>query len=204
MNHKKGYASAAEALRSKAAGIPGAVIDEKCPCGRVHVDVPKTPKAKADPPVRARPGAMTAAAALVLAGGATVAEAARQHQVDPERLEDRAGQLFRQAVMERDQWTCQHCGAMATEVQHVIARGAGGTSDPVVAFGTANGVALCRDSHLLAESRDPEMYRLGFWRRQGEIPGMAPIYQLTEYGRLRLWLTADGGTTQADPRRAAA
>lgn len=42
MNHRRGYATAEEAMRSKAfLTVPGATLDTGCPCGQVHVDVPK-------------------------------------------------------------------------------------------------------------------------------------------------------------------
>jgi hypothetical protein len=43
VNHRKGYVTAAEAARSKAAQVPGAVIDEHCRCGLVHVNAPAAP-----------------------------------------------------------------------------------------------------------------------------------------------------------------
>lgn len=154
--------------------------------------------------LRARPGSMTAAVALVLAGAATVAQASWDFEVDPERLERQAARAFRRAVMERDDWTCRECGAMATEVQHRVARGMGGTADPRIAFGLANGVALCARSHRLAEKRDPGLYDRGFWRWQGEDPAEVPITAAAEWGQERLWLLPDGETSRSDPRRAAA
>lgn len=42
MNHKKGYATAEEAMRSKAyLTVPGATLDLNCPCTLVHVDLPR-------------------------------------------------------------------------------------------------------------------------------------------------------------------
>jgi len=37
VNHLKGYATVAAAMRSKAAQQPGAWLDEKCPCRMIHV-----------------------------------------------------------------------------------------------------------------------------------------------------------------------
>ncbi len=43
MNHRKGYRTFAEAMRSKAAQVPGATIEENCRCGLVHVNQPAAP-----------------------------------------------------------------------------------------------------------------------------------------------------------------
>jgi hypothetical protein len=43
VNHKKGYLTAEQAARSKAAQVPGATIDENCRCGMVHVNAPAEP-----------------------------------------------------------------------------------------------------------------------------------------------------------------
>lgn len=43
MNHKKGYLTAGQAARSKAAQVPGATIEEGCRCGLVHVNAPAAP-----------------------------------------------------------------------------------------------------------------------------------------------------------------
>jgi 5-methylcytosine-specific restriction endonuclease McrA len=49
--------------------------------------------------------------------------------------------------MTRDRWTCQECGAPATQVDHVVPVIDGGTDDP------ANLRALCRE-HNLARRTD--------------------------------------------------
>jgi hypothetical protein len=43
VNHKKGFLTAEQAMRSKAAQVPGATIDENCRCGMVHVNAPAEP-----------------------------------------------------------------------------------------------------------------------------------------------------------------
>jgi hypothetical protein len=43
VNHKKGYLTAGQAMRSKAAQVPGATIDENCRCGMIHVNAPAEP-----------------------------------------------------------------------------------------------------------------------------------------------------------------
>jgi hypothetical protein len=43
VNHRKGYLTVAQAMRSKAAQVPGAAIEENCRCGMVHVNAPAVP-----------------------------------------------------------------------------------------------------------------------------------------------------------------
>lgn len=178
-------------------------LQAKTQLKRTRKLAPGTPKPRARAP-RAASGTMKGAVVLVLAGQATVAQAARELDVDPGRLEERCAREFRRICMERDNWTCQECGAVATEVQHRVARGAGGTSDPVVAFSPANGVGLCGDSHRLAESRDQEMHDRGFWLRQDEDPAGVPVRARTEYGHEVRWLRPDGTVSLTGPAEVAA
>jgi hypothetical protein len=80
----------------------------------------------------------------------------------------------------------------------------GGCSDPKIAFGMCNGISLCRKCHSVAERRDPLMHALGFWLETTEDPALAPVVVLTRSGRMRRWLTADGGWTADAPEGAAA
>ena len=159
----------------------------------------------AGPKPRARRGAMQAAVSLVLAGECTVAQAARQHDVDPDRLDDQADAEFRRLVLERDSYTCQECGELATEVQHRVARGMGGTANPRIAFGRANGVSMCRRSHRLAEARDEGLYARGFWLWQTQDPETVPVKVPGPFGSFQsLWLLPNGEVTGTDPAEAAA
>lgn len=153
---------------------------------------------------RARRGSMAAAVALVMSGEVTVAQAARECGVDADRLGDRAAAEFRRRVMERDHYACLECGELATEVQHRVARGMGGTADPRIAFGLPNGVSLCARSHRLAEARDPGMYARGFWRWRGEDPARVPVHAFAEYGYELLWLLPNGETARTSPFEEAA
>ena len=69
MNHRKGYVTAAAAMRSKAAQVPGATIDENCRCGLVHVDPPAAPL---DPNRNSGPSAAVRALVLARDGHACV------------------------------------------------------------------------------------------------------------------------------------
>jgi len=69
VNHKKGYLTAAEAARSKAAQVPGATIEENCRCGLVHVNAPAAPL---DPDRNSGPSAAVRALCLARDGYACV------------------------------------------------------------------------------------------------------------------------------------
>jgi len=59
-------------------------------------------------------------------------------------------QLWRRAIMERDKWICQYCGAPAEHIDHVIPRCQGGTDD------LANLVAACASCNCSKGGRTPE------------------------------------------------
>lgn len=81
-----------------------------------------------------------------------------------------------------DNAVCECCGTYlgryGGQVQHIVARGMGGTSNPVLGT-AANGGLLCGTAqsgdHGLAESRDPGMRRKGFWLPQGTDPRRVPM-----------------------------
>lgn len=81
-----------------------------------------------------------------------------------------------------DQARCECCGIWlgryGGQVQHIVARGMGGTSNPVLST-AANGALLAGTAqsgcHGLAESRDLGMKRKGFWLPQGTDPRMVPM-----------------------------
>lgn len=156
------------------------------------------------PAPRAAPGHMRAAVAMVLAGERTVADAAREFSVDPSRLEKAAAAEFRRVVMERDSYTCLGDGAPAVDVQHRVARGMGGTSDPAIGFSPANGCGLCRSCHALCETRDEGMHARGLWLSQHQDPAEFPVFVLAEYGIEARYLLADGTYTLTDPREVVA
>jgi hypothetical protein len=143
--------------------------------------------------------------AEVLACRSTVAQAARVHGCSRAALEEACRQAVRAATMTRDHRTCQNCGRRACDVQHRIARGMGGNSDPWIAFGMPNQIAVCRACHSRAEARDTEMHALGFWLERTEDPVAVPVAALTPFGRAARWPLADGTwSTTAPGERAAA
>ena len=91
---------------------------------------------------------------------------------------------------------CESCGRWlgryAGEYQHRDARGMGGCKDAVT-NGCANCVLLCRECHMLAESRDRDMLGMGFWLENGQDPRTEPIMLHGKGGGgATLWLAQDG------------
>ena len=80
-----------------------------------------------------------------------------------------------------------HLGLHGGQVQHIVARGMGGTSNPVLRT-AANGALLCGTAqtgdHGRAENRDPEMKAKGFWLPQGTDPRLMPM---TLFGGVTVW-----------------
>ena len=105
-----------------------------------------------------------------------------------------------------DQARCECCGIWlgryGGQVQHVVARGMGGTSNPVLKT-AANGALLHGTAqsgdHGLAESRDPEMRRKGFWLPQGTDPRTVPMILWTG---AEVWRSEDGRYHPEGPQEA--
>lgn len=100
---------------------------------------------------------------------------------------------------------CECCGTWlgqyGGDIQHVIARGMGGTSRPEI-DSVINAALLCRRDHDTAEARDPELYDRGFWRYSWEEVGAAPLELHGRDGGFTRYLTADGGYSTTPPGRA--
>jgi hypothetical protein len=91
---------------------------------------------------------------------------------------------------------CEACGLWLGrrhgECQHIVARGMGGTSNPLLST-AANAALLCRSCHQTAESRDREMGARGFWLPQGTDPRMVPMMLASEHGSgVLVWRAEDG------------
>ena len=103
---------------------------------------------------------------------------------------------------------CEACGIWLGryegQVQHLVARGMGGTSNPVLKT-AANGALLCGTAqsgdHGLAESRDREMGERGFWLPQGTDPRYVPM---TLFGGVEVWRSEDGRYLYQRPEAVAA
>jgi 5-methylcytosine-specific restriction protein A len=112
-------------------------------------------------------------------------------------------------VKERDDWTCSCCGNPIVgpfSIQHRVARGQGGTSNPAI-NSPANLILLCGSAtspggcHLRAESRDSEMHDLGFWLQNHEDPATFPVAHAVHGWVL---LLEDGGVEPIRPMGGAA
>jgi hypothetical protein len=98
-----------------------------------------------------------------------------------------------------------HLGRYGGQVQHIIARGMGGTTRPVLGT-AANGALLCgltpQDGcHGAAESRDAGMRARGFWLEQGSDPALEPMALHT--GAV-VWRSEDGSYLFEAPEARAA
>ena len=107
-----------------------------------------------------------------------------------------------------DEARCECCGIWlgrhGGQVQHIVARGMGGTSNPVLKT-AANGALLCGTAqsgdHGLAESRDREMGVKGFWLPQGTDPRTVPM---TLWSGGTVWRSGDGRYLTEQPEGAVA
>ena len=104
----------------------------------------------------------------------------------------------REAIRDRAGDACEACGIYlgprAGQLQHRVARGMGGSSDPLLGS-AANGVLLCgtpaSGCHGKCEARDGAMHNDGFWLWSTQDPRLVPI-QLHRTGPLmRLGLDGD-------------
>jgi hypothetical protein len=91
-----------------------------------------------------------------------------------------------------------HLGRHGGEIQHIIARGSGGTSRPEISR-VINGALMCLPHHAEAEKRLPKWYDRGFWRKNAETPGMVPLEMHGADGGVTRYLTPDGGYSEFPP-----
>ena len=185
----KQYGTREAAEASPRGKRPGARA-EKCrqrDCGAWHV---KSPPVSVDAPVRL----VRAVAETGFSRAVKLAARTRAGGGDP------------------DEAACEYCGAWlgryGGEIQHRLARGAGGSKSAVV-NGITNAAVLCREHHALAERRDEGMRVRGWWIRSGKGPDcdprFVPVLSRTAGGDSGpRWLTGAGGVTDADPREEAA
>lgn len=117
------------------------------------------------------------------------------------RREARFSPKVRALIRERAQNACEACltplGEHGGQLQHIKARGAGGSRDPLLGSPAA-GALLCgtpqSGCHGLCEARDPGMYAAGFWVWSWETPGVKPVLTGYRSGRGATWkrLLPDG------------
>jgi hypothetical protein len=116
---------------------------------------PRTPK----PPIKVTAPArrkfdqpkVRAAVASLLAGEATLQQAARDADCDTDYLHRRAWTAAKDATSKRDDGACQYPGCTTEgwikDTHHRVTKGSGGTSNPLVAYYLPNLITLCRHHH---------------------------------------------------------
>jgi hypothetical protein len=144
------------------------------------------------------PEAIAAAVSAVLAGTATVAQAAREAGAGAGAVELLAWDRAKRLTWDRDGGFCVACGRPADDVHHRQRRGMGGTDDPVIAFGLANLICVCRPCHDLCHrlkhtGRGREMRAAGYWLETWEDPALTSVLIASIHGSgMKVWLAADG------------
>ena len=122
------------------------------------------------------------------------------HLEGTQRVDTGPDRSTRDLVKERDDWRCASCGKPATgtpgvdySIQHRVARGDGGTSDPAI-NSPANLILLCGSAltgcHGKAERREREMHQKGFRLEHWQKPAKEPVAHAL-HGRVLL--LPDGG-----------
>lgn len=106
----------------------------------------------------------------------------------------------------------KHLGLHGGQVQHRLARKAGGSRSAIV-NGISNAAVLCgtpvSGCHGRAEARDPGMRDLGFWIESGKgreyDPRFIPVTRMLASGeRETVFLSEDGSYSHESPKLAAA
>lgn len=192
------YASEDEASRSKSA-VQHGWVPEECVHGQWMLAAPKAPRA----PLARKAGLPRSRRERTVASRQTGFPRPVKLAV-----RTRAGNGDIGAA------SCESCGAWlgryGGQVQHIVARGMGGTSDPVLST-AVNAALLCgtpvdkSTCHGLAESRDREMGARGFWLPQGSDPRLEPMMLHSPHGSgVLVWRSEDGRYLADGPERSAA
>lgn len=129
----------------------------------------------------------------------------------PERKPQRytgPDEAARKLVLARDRYACVCCGRSVLgqpySLQHRVARGMGGTSDPAanspenLLTMLGSGTTGC---HGRVESRaDRDDHGKGYWLRRGESPLLVPVMVFSEHDSgATVWLTEDGHYSDEPP-----
>lgn len=113
--------------------------------------------------------------ASIRSGELTIAQGARQLGTDSRGLYKRVWREAKDDAFARDV-SCIVCSRVGQlDAQHRRARKAGGTADPLIAFGLANLVALCRSDHDWVEQHPDRARELGLRLDDGEAPAETPV-----------------------------
>ncbi|WP_280186241.1 MULTISPECIES: HNH endonuclease [Nocardia] len=142
-------------------------------------------------PKRPNPAVVREVVGAIRCGEMTVAQGARHAGCNPDSLADRVWKETKRDVFARD-LSCILCGSVVQlDAHHRRRRGAGGSSDPLISFGMANLVTLCRTHHNQVE-QNPNLSRAkGLRLDEGDVPSASKVWRR---GR---WVLLDnaGGVT---------
>lgn len=118
-------------------------------------------------------------------GEVRIAEAAREVGCNPNYLGRRAWEETRRDVLERD-GLCVRCGLFDRQLDahHRVPRGRGGSSLPLISFGMANLITLCRSCHEHVESHRSKAFHSGWLVHRGTDPAKAPVYYVNAWALL--------------------
>jgi 5-methylcytosine-specific restriction endonuclease McrA len=141
----------------------------------------------------------------IRAGSVSIAQAAREIGCNCNYLGRRTWNAVKRDVSQRDGGLCVSCGLAAVDAQHRIARRSGGTRNPLIAYGMANVISLCRSCHHRCEDRDREMRARGCWLESWQNPRLEGVMYFSPEGSgFTAWLDDDGGLSFEPPAEAGA
>lgn len=136
--------------------------------------------------------------AAVRAGEISIALAARMIGCTAGYVTGRAWREAKAAVKARDGGCVRGgCCTQHVDVHHRTPRGMGGTSNPLIYFGMANLITLCRQCHSEIERNinREEAFRDGYTVPHGTDSASIPV---RVFGRGYVFLTAAGGYLQKE------
>lgn len=158
--------------------------------GKARRKPPGTP----DPRVQYDQRQVSDEIAKVRSGVQTIAQAARSIGCNPNYLGRRIWRETKRDVLERDAH-CVRCGQVSPlDAHHRLPRRQGGSRDPLISFGLANLISLCRTCHDHVESHRAESYAHGWIVRGGFDPSATPVV----FRGRRVFLGNDGGVSEAE------
>lgn len=156
----------------------------------------RNPPGTPDPRVRYDQELVRAEIALVRNGVQSIAQAARVIGCNPNYLGRRIWRETRRDVLERDHNLCVRCGRSGDlDVHHRRPRGSGGTSLPLISFGQANLLSLCRPCHQDVTVNPAVARERGWSVLSTTDPAVTPVWLA---GRGWSYLRPDGSVAPAE------
>lgn len=138
--------------------------------------------------------------AALLSGATTLQQGCRDIGCDPKYLHKKAWAAAKKAVHERDSGQCQFPECTVTgalDCHHRITRGAGGSSNPLVAYFIANLISLCREHHKWCTENPLRATGWGLVIPHAMVHD--PSYVMVQTRDGLLFLDPDGGRTLVAP-----